>query len=237
MARPEKICVLADSHAAALRRGWSLIEDDFPGTELTFFAGTSAEWNSLRVVDGKLVPASALLREQFGRSANGLTEIADEFDAYLICGIGLSIPVALKFWLRLETKDWQMLRTGVAWHISNINCAHVLAALREITAKPVLLLPSPFQPRDFCIFSPSIDGEAAAAIRTVFFEECEALAMKHKAVFFPQPKRTWAANGVTTKMKFANLKLADGSEDRRHCTPEYGAIVLRAVLEGALSTD
>src|SRR5690349_2535471 len=105
MAHPGKICVLSDSHAASLKRGWSLIEEDFPGTELTFFAGTSGEWNSLRAVDGKLVPESAILREQFGRSAHGMTEIADEFDAYIVCGMGLAISVALKFWARLETKD------------------------------------------------------------------------------------------------------------------------------------
>lgn len=237
MARPEKICVLADSHAAALRRGWLLIKDDFPGTELTFFAGTSTEWNSLRVADGKLVPESRVLRDQFGRSAGGMTEIADAFDAYLVCGLGLTISTALKTWLRLEIKDWPMLRTAIAWHIGNITCAHVLATLREITAKPVLLLAAPFQPREFCAFSPTIGDETAAAIRTIFFEECEKLAANRKAAFFPQPKRTWAANGVTTKMKFANPDLPDGKEDRRHCTPEYGAIVVRAALESSLAND
>jgi len=236
MARPRKICILADSHAAALKRGWSLIQDDFPGTELTFFAGTSGEWNSLRVIDGKLVPESAVLREQFARSAHHVTEIADDFDAYLICGIGLAISPALKFWLRQEKKEWPMLRTAVAWHISNINAAHVLAALREITAKPILLLAGPFQPRAFCLFSPSINSESAAAIRTIFFEECEALAAKHEATFFPQPKKTWAPNGVTTKMRFANPDLLDGKEDRRHCTPEYGAIILTDILENALAS-
>jgi len=231
MAHPGKICVLSDSHAASLKRGWTIIKADFSGTELTFFAGTSGEWNSLRAVDGKLVPESAVLREQFARSVHRKAEIADEYDAYIICSIGLAISSALKTWVRQDPKDWAMHRAIVAAHIQHTNCAHVMATLREITTKPVLLILGPFQPKKFCLFSPSIASEDAAAIRRIFFEECGALAAKHGAMFIPQPETTWAPNGVTTKMKFANPEPLNGQEDRRHCTPEYGAIVLRDVLE------
>jgi hypothetical protein len=103
--------------------------------------------------------------------------------------------------------------------------------LHEITAKPVLLIASPFQPQKFCLFSQSIDDESATAVRTIFFEECEALATKYGAAFAPQPEETWAENGVTTKMEFANPDLLNGQEDRRHCTAEYGAIVLTDILK------
>ena len=232
-----KICVLADSHAAALKRGWPLIEDDFPGTELTFFAGTSTEWSNLRAADGKLVPTSKVLRGQFGRSAQGETEISGDFDAYLLCSIGLAISFALKQWVRQEQRDWPAHREAVARQARHTNCALVLAMLRKITAKPVLLIAAPFQPRDYCLFSPAIDDDAAAKIRGDFFAECEALAADHAATFLPQPKKTWAPNGVTTRMQFASPELPDGREDRRHCTPRYGAIVLRAVLESGFGTN
>lgn len=236
MAAPKTICVLADSHAAALRRGWSLIEDSFPETALTFFAGTSGEWKSLRLADGKLAPTSPILQEHFDRSAHK-PAITDDYDAYIVCSIGLAISFALKQWLQQGQQDWPLHRTAVARHIGNTNCAHALALLRKITAKPVLLMTAPFQPRDFCIFSPSLDDATTTRIRTEFFEECEALATRHKATFFRQPKRTWAPNGVTTKMEFASPSLPDGREDRRHCTPRYGALVLRRVLETGFDAD
>lgn len=237
MRRPGRICVLADSHAAALKRGWASVKSEYPETDLTFFAGTAAEWGSMRVVDGQLAPESAILREQFGRTTHGMTEIAGDFDAYLICSLGLAISFALKLCARQEQKDWANLRTAVAWHIANGHCAHVLGRLREITAKPTLLLAAPFQPRKFCAFSPSLDQETSVAARTIFFEECEALAAKHNAAFLPQPKSTWAVNGVTTRMKFASQELLNGKEDRRHCTAEYGAIVLKSVFARGFAAD
>ncbi|HTT98339.1 MAG TPA: hypothetical protein VMF58_09840 [Rhizomicrobium sp.] len=230
--------MLADSHAAALKHGWSLIEKDFPGTEFTFFPGTiKSEWSSLRAIDGKLVPQSPVLREHFARCVHRKSEIEDEYDAYLICGITLSIAITLKTWLGLEDKDWATHRAIVAARIGAGNAAHVLAVLREITTKPVLLLAAPFQPRAFCLFSPSLDAETAATIRTIFHEECERLAARHGAKFFAQPRETWAANGVTTKMRYANKQPVNGREDRHHCTAEFGAIVLRAVLEQGFAAD
>ncbi|MBV9992803.1 MAG: hypothetical protein JOZ72_16105 [Alphaproteobacteria bacterium] len=236
MDAPKSICVLADSHAAALRRGWSLIEEEFPGTALTFFAGTSGEWNSLRLDDGKLAPTSPILQEHFARSARK-PAIADDYDAYLVCSIGLAISFALKQWLQQDRQDWPLHRAAVARHIRNTNCAHALALLRKITAKPVLLMAAPFQPQDYCLFSPSLDDETTTRIRTEFFEECEALAARNRATFFRQPKRTWAPNGVTTQMQFASLSLPDGRDDRRHCNPRYGALVLRRVLESGFGGD
>lgn len=231
-----KICVLSDSHAAALKQGWSQIEEDFPETRLTFFAGTSTEWNTVRALEGKLVSTSPVLRDQFRRSGRG-SEIADAFDAYIVYSIGLAISFALKQWVKQEQKDWDAHRTAAAMHVQTTNCAYALGQLRKITARPVLLIAAPFQPRDFCLFSPSIDDEAAAKIRGDFFAQCEALAKDHGASFFPQPQRTWAPNGVTTKMKFASPALPDGREDRRHCTPRYGAILMRAVLKSGFGSD
>jgi hypothetical protein len=231
-----RLCVLADSHAAAIKLGWPMIEEDFPDVHPTFFAGTSTEWNTVRAVDGKLVSASPMLKDQFRRSGRG-SEIPGDFDAYIVYSIGLAISVALKQWVKQEQKDWEAHRAAVAMHVRTTNCAHTLGQLRKITAKPVLLIAAPFQPHAHCLFSPSLDDEAAAKIRETFFAECEALAADHGAAFFPQPQRTWAPNGVTTKMKFASTERPDGREDRRHCTPRYGAILMRAVLESGFGGD
>jgi len=222
--------VLADSHAAAVKRGWTNIEEGFPATQITFFAGTSTEWNSVRGLDGKLVSTSPSLREQFLRSARA-TEVGSDFDAYVVYSIGLAISFALKRWVKQEQKDWAAHRDAVATHVRTTNCAHVLGELRRIADKPVLLVAAPFQPRDYCLFSPVIDDDTAAKIRADFFAQCQALARDHKAAFFPQPKRSWAPNGVTTQMMFASPALPDGRDDRRHCNPAYGAILMRGILE------
>ena len=232
-----KICLMGDSHAAALKRGWTRIAGDFPGTGITFFAGDKSEWHSVRAVDGKLVPASARLREQFVRSTKDVEEIPSDFDAYIVCGLDLGILMPLGFWASGLYPDWESYRAAVNAFVRHCGAAHILTELRKITAAPVFVAAAPFQPQAFCKWSPSLEAATSARLRALFEDECKALAADHGAVFVPQPEETIAPNRVTTKMAFAAPSRDTGREDTRHCNENYGAIVLANVLKAALRPD
>jgi hypothetical protein len=226
---------MSDSHAGALKHGWTRIAQRFGQAEITFFAGHSFDWSSIRAAEGKLVPGTERLRQEFARSAQGLEEIDAGYDAYVLCGLGLAISFPLRLWTHHEQPDWESYRAAVAANIRGTRLAHVLARLRQITQARALVLAGPFQPRAFCKSSPLLDRETALKLRANFVRECEALARAHAARFLSQPDETLAPNGVTTRMTFAAASGDPEREDQRHCNADYGAVAMRHVLEAGLS--
>ncbi len=222
---------MGDSHLAALRQGWSLVRDGVPQAQTTFFAGVSADWGSVEVCDGKLVPGTERLREQFRRSTHGREEISGDFDEYVLCGLGLSISFPLRLWTRREHADWSAYRAAMAGHLHDCDGILTLAKLRQITARRIFVVASPFQPHDFCKVSPLIDDATAHRLHAAFTEDCEALALAHGAVFVPQPEATLAPNRITTRMRFSYRAQEPEHSDMRHGNAQYGAVVLTAILE------
>jgi hypothetical protein len=224
---------MGDSHAAALKYGWLRIQNDFPDAEITFFAGDQKEWHGVALSDGKLV-AGENLREQFRRSANGVDAIEADFDAYILCGLGLGFIMPLGFWANGAYPDWTSYQGAVAAFIRHSGCAHVLPLLRQITAARTLVSPGPFQPSAFCQVSSSLDSATAAKLRANYLEQCRALATDHDAILVEQPEETLAPNRIATRMEFARKAAQGAREDRRHCNAEYGAIAMTNILRNHL---
>jgi hypothetical protein len=224
-----KVCLMGDSHAAALKKGWTQVGGEFPNVRMTFFAGTTADWDSVGVADGRLLPGAETLREQFVRSAQGVSEIADAYDVYVLCALGLRLSEALRLWVSRAEKGhttWSAYRAAVAESVRDHECARLLSKLRQITQAPVYVVAGPHQPLAFCRSSPLLDDATAARLRANFHAECETFAAEHAARFVPQPQETLAPNGVTTQMRF----WSGTPKDRRHCNGEYGAIVLTRIM-------
>lgn len=222
---------MGDSHASALKRGWLRIQNDFPETEITFFAGDKAEWHNVHAMGGKLVPDSARLREQFARSTKGVEEISPDFDTYIVCSLNLGILMPLGFWASGQYADWESYRAAVNAFVRHSGAAHILTELRKIAAAPALVAAAPFQPQAFCKWSPSFDDATSARLRALFEHECEALCADHAAIFVAQAEETIAQNRVTTRTEFAAVSRDPAREDRRHCNEEYGAIALAKILK------
>jgi hypothetical protein len=226
-----RICLMGDSHAAALKRGWLRVESEFPQTEITFFAGDKAEWYNVHAKDGRLVPDSERLREQFRRSAKTSEEIAADFDAYIVGSLGLGILMPLGFWASGQYPQWDSYGAAVRAYVRHSGCAHILDQLRTISRAPALFVAAPFQPQAFCKWSPGLDEATAAKLRTLFEDEFRALGDAHDAIFVSQPEETIAPNGLTTRMAFAAVSRDPSRQDTRHCNDDYGALVMASVLK------
>ena len=231
-----KICLLGDSHAAALRQGWFRIHRNFPQFEICFFAGLSEHWPSVTARDGALVAGSETLQEQFARSSRGIRVIAADYDAYVVSSLRLAISFPLRLWTRQGITEWGAYREAVTKSVHETACADVLSKLRQITAAPIFVLAAPHQPAGYCKSSPLLDLETAHRVGANFTAACEELAAKHAAVFIPQPLGTLAPNRVTTRMEFANPPSSSERDDSRHCNAEYGALALTEVLQTILKT-
>src|SRR5579862_8909308 len=82
------VCVIGDSHTAALKAGWTSIAGEFPGADLTFFAARRELLVNLAVQDGALVPTDPRLRRAFDLRTGGATRIEPRFGGYILCGMG-----------------------------------------------------------------------------------------------------------------------------------------------------
>jgi hypothetical protein len=228
-----RTCIMGDSHVAALKLGWPLIESEFAGAEPTFFVGTNVEWRSVSASDGKLTPHTEALRKQFAASSNGQTQIEAGFDAYAVYGLGLGIGRFLNGALAAPNIA-DIAQHHIRKKLRLTTAANVLAMLRSITSARVILVAVPYQPADFNTAVPQLTSEVRGLISAVFLQECESLARDHHVEFMPQPRSTVSADLVTTKMEYARRETKAGVADHIHCNPQYGALVLRQILEAAV---
>ncbi|HEY1710287.1 MAG TPA: hypothetical protein VGG10_18600 [Rhizomicrobium sp.] len=225
-----RVCVVGDAHASALKAGWQHLTGEFPDVEITFFAARSTALQDLAVSGGRLVPTAESLRSQFARSSGGETGIAGTYDFYIVCGVGLHVSDAVKAG---AAADARRTEKKIAEHFRDLPILRTIAMLRQCTAAPVFLIPSPAQPARLAQSVRGMDEETGRKIASAFTNACRLLAKRVRAAFLPQPIRTLAPNLVTSKMRFAHRrKTAAGDRiDPWHLSDAYGAIVLRHALK------
>ena len=87
MADPVRICVIGNSHMAALRDGWPLVEADHPGLRLSFFGLGQYGLRRTHAEDTRLVPDHASDRAGM-RRACGVEEIDTAgYDGFVLVGL------------------------------------------------------------------------------------------------------------------------------------------------------
>lgn len=211
-----EICVIGDSHAAALKSGWEQIRGQTDGHALTFFAAPGDQIGELAVRNDRLVPSSEKLREALIKTSGGRHRIVTaRYDVFFLCGLKLTINL-----LRPGETDASMFAK-----VDGSPLASALRKLRQCTTRPVVVVPQPFSVRP--------GGSYSASRRALVFDNaCHRLASENASTFLPQPEETRDATGIGTLAKFARsaARLGGGTDDGAHMNADYGAIVLRAAF-------
>jgi hypothetical protein len=89
-----KICVIGNSHVAAIKNAWDEISRDYSSHELNFFAAPGSDLRHLELVGSFLVPKTEGLEKKLVYTSGGETKIdLNIFDIFLIYGLGLDIPL------------------------------------------------------------------------------------------------------------------------------------------------
>lgn len=85
-----RICVLGNSHVAALKGGWEQVSDTFDSVQIDFFGALSKGMRSLDVIDGRLGPRDPEAAAFF-RDISGTGEFADPaaYDGFVLVGMAL----------------------------------------------------------------------------------------------------------------------------------------------------
>ena len=243
MTNMKRICIIGDSHVAALKNGWTTLAIEYPGVELTFFAAGSQHMEALAVGGNAVVATTPQLRKRLKITSSGQTEINGSYDAYAICGLGMNCTVAAQIHkillavqrgaeLSQANRNDTLVKT-IAESLQLTMSIRVLDMVRQITNAAAVLVPQPLRAEDDTP-TPDDPSKSMRWIQAPFQMVCERLAKERKASFLPQPVETISDTLLATKAKYAiapsRLSANESKEDRSHMNGEYGAIVLRKAL-------
>lgn len=237
------VCLIGNSHLAALKRGWPEIKAAFPGVVLDFY-GSAGVTLHLEVCGGKLVALDAKVQRRLAMTSAKSGEIEPVYDAYVVCGLSLKPMLAIKAYIakfgelrtsgRVTAANIEDLAAAMGSALRGSLAVDVMSKLRRITDAPIFLIATPLAAyeRNVGLWKKMKHQETRVA--AALDKTCRKLALDFSATFVPQPAETIAANGLTTRPEFYLLpvyQVKDEKADHTHMNPAFGAIVLRDVLE------
>lgn len=249
----KRICVIGDSHVAALRKAHMTAGPGATPAEITFFAAATDGMRGARAKNGSLVPENEKLLWRF-RSTSGGSESIDpeDFDVFVLYAMEVRYQHGLRL---LETHQFFGESRGLP-HVSDsaYACAiagklrqstayHVAVQLRSITAKPIYVLPQPLPAESVVVeradfeHLATIDADIVAMssrvtdsqIRAVF-EEWSVEPLTHDDSLRAETgltpdEYTRGSLRLTTK-----LQETHSDDDTAHMNEEFGRVVLERLL-------
>lgn len=137
-----RLCVIGNSHLAAIKQGWDQVGADFPWLKPQFFGARADALLDLQAQDGRLVPANDDLAAKLAHTSGGDAEIdPSRFDAALLVGMNY-IPT-----MPQDARLSQAVRAVAARVAFDATLSgHVFAQLRKVApGLPVHVLPNPLR--------------------------------------------------------------------------------------------
>lgn len=238
-----RVCLIGDSHLAALRSGWS--PEDFPATRPTFFAAPAKSIRNLVVSKGVLEASDDDLERHLMITSGGQTRIAGDYDHYFVHGLEFGLSLVLELCRGVpgmkDPEGWRARITAAAFTdaadtaIGNSLAVRTAAKLRQITTAPITLSPTPVSSARYSNLRRRLSENAnAQAVATVFSDACRRVVHEVDGRFLPQPAETLDADGLATKPAYsrepARFLIRNPSDDPTHMNSEYGTAVLRSLL-------
>ncbi len=241
-----KVCILANSHAHALRLA---AQERTPKWRPVFFAAPANRMRRIRLTGGRLVARDAGVARWMDRTSGGVREVVlRDYDAFVICGLSLRALDGLRMFC-----DHQPVGRRVSDDVALVSEAAFRAAVRDrIQAsagarlmqllkdrKPVLIVPAPM-PSVRIAELPEFDwinrpggAEAVRWISGIVLEEIRALADERGFRFMPQPPETLDERGLT-RLEYAEDAVrftgsAYSEDDISHMNTAYGALILHSI--------
>lgn len=240
-----QVCVIGNSHAAALRQGWKSIAGDFPGVDLTFFAAPRHLLREVTFRDGALTPADEQLANFFKMTSGDKTEIRlSEYDRIIIAGAGIGV---VRFSEIYRThRPFQMLSDGTTPISESCLLASALGFLAStpgfriarMIGTPVSFIPEPIPAPGLAetdrwrpIWS---DARVRQNANVTFRKALDDACTKLNSTILHQPRETVGED--FTHPQFSRdsmvftLKRKHRQDDFCHMNGEYGATVLRRLF-------
>jgi hypothetical protein len=224
-----KLCVIGNSHLAAIKNGWDEIKAEYPDVELVFFGAVSPDLANLKVQGRRLVPMTENLRVMMAQTSGGLETVERFYDGYVVVGCRLSFKR-----LTGVAAGGRALENAVERALA----IKLAVRLRKIVRVPIAVLPVPFGSADHEVSAEmwkDSDEDLAAAV-SQYQKILQDVGKECGFVPIPQPAET-IVRACFTKPEFAlggQMLTAEKSADKAdgyHMNGKFGAIYLREVID------
>lgn len=229
-----RICAIGNSQLAACRAGWNDIRRDYRDIRLTFFGVLKDEVANLAVEGGSLVPKSERLREHMTVSSKGQTEIAGDYDRYILWGLYFHLLGAARAYNRRRAEGVSGERDligAVKARLSGSPSMAVFKKVREISQAPVAVVPDPMMSaaKQSEYLEETFNKGEQQLVATAFETAVSELGAEMGFTPFFQLPET-LANPIQTKLEFSRGTTASGELDVFHGNSQFGALQLGSVL-------
>ena len=253
-----RLCVIGNSHLAAVKLGWDQLASGHPGVQPRFFGSPRATLRELHWHGPVLVCRSEQVQRNLRMTSGGLDQIdLREFDAVLLCGLGFGLRQVAK--LNLSHRHTGLAGQATAAHLVSRACFQAALRgqmeqtvavrlgrlIREGCSLPLLLAPTPMpgeglmQSQDEDIirwWQPILEAGDEAALLADHEQACSTLVPPFTRIL-AQPPVT-LASPLTSRQIYQQgaARLAGGNNepqpdgDVMHMNAAYGAEVLREAL-------
>lgn len=258
MSAPLRLCLIGNSHLAAIKLGWQLLASKHPDVVPTFFGSPRNSLRELHWQGAALVCRSEPVKHNLQMTSGGLSEIdLRNFDAVLLCGLGFGLRQLARVYIshrHMGLGNWPdavqrvsraCFQDAVSGQMRQTLASRLGHLIRERTAVPLLLVPTPM-PVDTLLeggdqdiiecWRPMIDSGDPSVLIAEYQRACAALVPPFSGIL-QQPEAT-LASPVTTHPSFQHgaVRLTEGLNERQpegdvsHMNAAYGAQVLQLAL-------
>lgn len=244
---PIRICVLGNSHAAALKHAWDSNSGSFPGARFCFHGMVTELWWRAQALPGGLQVVDPEEGERGGPFlANGRVAIEfSDFDVFVVCGLFRFHDF---YSSRRHGSSWNPPASpaGVghtapadsSW-LAKTPAGHLLRLLGA-SGKPVYLLPAPMCQRDIVEadfgqtvrpYSHAVDEHGAPDARTLAILGAWRALQRDTRILL-QPASTLEPGGLFTQAGYSRrIELpASAKKDYGHANTVYGLRMIRRIL-------
>ncbi len=252
----KRLCLIGNSHLAAMKLGWDRLRESYPGMSLTFFGSRGGEaCKNLRLVKGALVP-SQRDAENFRWTSGGLGEIElGDYDQFAVVSLGFrpqnvyQVARGCSFAdARLDQSKLLVSRECFADAITDAllrsTAAAVTTTIRAAADKPVLLLPQAAssiettKTEHFRAAYGAAPAQCWAVLSRLWTECATSMASRLGAAIMFQPPET-VRNYFFTAHEFCrgSLRLTQDfskrhpDDDFTHMNADYGVVMMKSVLD------
>jgi hypothetical protein len=244
-----KVCVIGDSHLAAMKLGWEDMQAAFPDFTLTFFGAPFPLIERLAVRNGTIVPTQWKTEVFFRHTSGGEARIDGSYDRVLLCGMKFSIWRVLGVYKHCRAEDEKSdgrlplsdpcYRRTLEDHLADTTCIATFKLLREIGATPVGIVPTPFPSEESDMLERRYQARARgdeARVAQHFADAAETLGRRLGFAPYLAPA-SLLASPIATKAACAKdsvgLRLDSvphAQDEHNHMNAAYGAAMLRGIL-------
>ena len=248
-----RICVIGNSHLAAVKLGWEEVKDRYPQLSPEMFGSHSQTLLETAFHGGRIVPTTLFTRKNFewtgGRSVIDLSGYA----AFFIVAAGITWLPVFNLYGRFSFLELKGHRPHLISEETYIRAAlgllrampaaHLIKLIRLGSSAPIFLC-SQAMPSEACLSDPSFQGTHpdivangdAAALFALYRKVADILAGED-AIVVHQPETTKSGVALTRQEYSAgSVRLAPSfkheheAADHIHMNGRYGAAMIEEML-------